>query len=189
MVASARLAAATAATAGLVAGFAIKDRLDRSKIHADSPPLCGVYELKSAWHGTDTIGVTETPQERRDALVDHRRQCMPRRISGLLVYQEDGRMWTQYTEQNSGAPARYTGYAGRWWLHAPNSGSLLGTSSQEATVEHHVRSASDPSLVGKTVTQQWALSADGQRLTTTDVQILFGEASVVEQLEWRRVAV
>ena len=35
--------------------------------------------------------------------------------------------------------------------------------------------------------QRWALSDDRQRLTTTDVQILFGEPRTVEQLEWRRV--
>ena len=54
-------------------------------------------------------------------------------------------------------------------------------------VEHNITSASDPSLVGKTVLQQWALSADGEELTTTDMQMHGGHASIVEQLEWRRI--
>ena len=57
-----------------------------------------------------------------------------------------------------------------------------------AQIEHYVKSASDPGLVGKTVMQQVQLSDDGSRLTTTDVRILFGDRMVVEQSEWKRLS-
>ena len=171
------------AAASMAAGAAY---LERSKIEASAPPICGVYELSSVWNGYSDSAVTETKQERQDALQDHRRQCTPRRVHGLLVYQEDGRMWTQYSEQHDDRAPTYTGYAGRWWLHSGER-TFAPPHGQHELVEHHVRAASDPSLVGKTVMQRWALSDDRQRLTTTDVQILFGEPRTVEQLEWWRV--
>ena len=186
-----RLAASSgsllSAAAGVAAGVAVTRWLDSdaSKVHASATPLSGTYELTGVWHGTENAAV-ESAASRADALQDKTRQCMPRRMSGLLVYQDDGRMWTQCSvSHDESAPPTFTGYAGRWWLHDPRSFSPPHGESHQ--VEHFVKSASDPSLVGKTVMQQIALSQDGNQLTTTDVKILFGDRVVTEQLQWQRV--
>jgi len=116
-------------------------------------------------------------------------QQRPLRTSGLLVYLSDGRMWTQCHEtRDDGKEPTYTGYTGRWWLHNDHSlGSFAPPHGGRPLVEHYVKAASDPELVGKTVIQQYALSADHKRLTTTDVCIFLGRACVMEQLEWRRL--
>lgn len=177
---------ATAAS-GAVAGVCATRWLDATPLHAQapaSPPICGAYELTSVWTGHHESAAVDSAEARAEPLRDKRRQCTPRRMSGLLVYQPDGRMWTQCSvERDDGTPASYTGFGGRWWLH---NFSSYGNTDQ---VELFVKSASDPELVGKTVLQQARLSDDGNRLTTTDVKILWGERQVVEQLEWKRIGV
>ena len=109
------------------------------------------------------------------------------RVSGLLIYLEDGRMWTQlHVVNDNSSPASYTGYGGRWWVHRPVGGGCPPHGDRHL-VEHYVKAASDPTLVGKTVVQQYDLSLDGKRLTTTDMQVFGGKVHVTEQLEWRRL--
>ena len=112
-----------------------------------------------------------------------------RQPTGVLVFSEDGRIWTQLCEPNSDG-GRFTGYQGRWWLHGESPG-LMGYGYEGGTVPHvemQVRASSNPELVGKTLTQQYELSRDGNSLITSDVRILFGDRHEVERLEWRRLA-
>ena len=176
---------AAAAALGVAAGASATQR--RRRARASTLPLAGAYELASVWdHGADAAASAPPAQEneRQEA---GSRKCMRRRMTGLLVYQDDGRMWTQCHEfGDGGATPRCTEYTGRWWVHEGSHGySPHGT---HPLVEHDVRTASDPALVGKTLLQRYALSDGGRRLTTTDVQIVFGRACVVEQLEWRRLS-
>jgi hypothetical protein len=170
------------AAAGAAALAGVASVIDRSKSQA--PPLCGVYELAAGSASAD---------ENDDSAVTHQNESAAAMLSrrGLLVYRADGRMWAQCSEQAADGAHSYTGYEGRWWLHG-GAGACTTTFSAPPhggyeLVEHNVRAASEPSLVGKTMLLQYALSNDGQRLTTTDVQLFFGEQTVVERLEWRRI--
>ena len=152
--------------AGATAGVAAASTIARTrKQHS----LAGEWQLGSVWR-------SESANETCSA---------PRTISGLLVYEPTGRMWTQCYEIQANGVGAYTGYTGRWWLHDAIVGQPPPHGDQPL-VEHHVRSSSDPDLVDKTVYQQYSLSEDGGRLTLTDVQILLGSVSVMEQSEWHR---
>jgi hypothetical protein len=54
-------------------------------------------------------------------------------------------------------------------------------------LEHYIKSASDPKLVGTTIVQEFALSDDGKSLTTRDMHLLRGKPQCREQLKWRRL--
>lgn len=95
-------------------------------------------------------------------------------------------MWTQMAQTLDNRSISYTGYTGRWWLH-DGVGTFCPPHGGQRLVEHHVKASSNPALVGRTVMQQYEMSADGSRLTTTDVQIVFGKARVLEVSEWRRM--
>ena len=109
---------------------------------------------------------------------------MHRQPTGVLVFNEDGRMWTQCHEPNTDG-GRFTAttvtVAWRW-------PGFLGYFPHGTVphVEMHVR-ARQPRARRQT-TQQYELSLDGSTLTTSDVRILFGERTAVERLEWRRLA-
>ena len=186
-----RIRLATTATGGAIAGVAATHYLQspsrRLQAQSAAPQLCGSYELTSVWRSAESTGVESQTALGRSPLQDKTRQCMPRRMSGLLVYQDDGRMWTQCSTISDNQPASYTGYSGRWWLHDQRAFAANYTHGDPQHVEHFVKSASEPGLVGETVTQQVQLSDDGHRLTTTDVRILFGERCVTEVLEWKRL--
>ena len=115
-------------------------------------------------------------------------QCQARRrISGLLIYLEDGRMWTQLHVTHGDGKPSYTGYAGRWWTHTGSAGGNP-PHGQANLVEHHVKAASEPRLVGKTLMQQFVLSDNGRHLTTTDSHFSAGKVRICEQLEWKRIS-
>ena len=109
-------------------------------------------------------------------------QAPPTHVSGLLVYQPDGQMYTQVHD----AQMHYTGYSGRWWLHTgmPSASPPHGS---QPLLEHYIKSASDPKLVGTTIVQEFALSDDGKSLTTRDMHLLRGKPQCREQLKWRRL--
>ena len=174
--------------------------------HGKKPPLCGTFELASAVDRTDEpASQHHVPEEKARILARYRtgtaakggtanpqqqqhprRSPPPRRTSGLLVYAPDGRMWTQCHLQDSCGNDASVSYTGKWW-YTEGSGYGNPPHGGQNLVEHYVKESSEPSLVGKSLIQQYDLSDDGKRLTTTDVQILLGRACVTERLEWRRL--
>lgn len=138
----------------------------------DTPPvspLCGTYQLTSC-----------TP-------------CLPKSdVRGLMVHQSDGTVSTQLVVRNSEHqtsasehPAQYVGYSGRWWTH--DSSTYLAPHYNKPLVEHHIKASSLPRLIGKKISQEYSLSADGQRLTTSNLALLDGRFTIVATLEWQRV--
>ena len=163
---SGRASLAGAGALGFSAGLAYRAKLLGPQGRDDSPPLCGTYELSAL-------------MSCRHAAVGEEDLNIDTGASGLLRYDSSGCVSTHLTLHGN-----YVGYSGRWWIH--DAPSLFPPHGRNL-VEHHVKAASQPSLVGQTLSQQWALSEDGQQLTIKCVSILFGEPKVTEVAEWKRV--
>ena len=161
------------AAVGLATGsFATSKISELRRASLVSTPLCGTYVLTSVWERSDEAASSSLQTRKR---------------SGILVYNDDGRMWTQcHAIDADGKQSEYTGYAARWWVH-DGVGTLCPPHGGQQLVEHQIKAASDPAMNGMSVWSQYQLSEGGHKLTTTDVKILLGKATVLEQLEWRRV--
>ena len=157
---TARLAGAAALGAG-VSYAASAGGLRWPRRPGDIPEICGTYRL-------------ESPNEDR--------------VSGLVVYEPDGRVSTQLIKRaGAGAPADVLAYQGRWWLHNSSTSYAASYPPHDGTlVEHEVTAATDAALVGKSFVQRYALSRDG-RLRTSSVELRDGESQAVSTMHWVRV--
>mmetsp|Transcript_23831 Transcript_23831/g.50531 ORF Transcript_23831/g.50531 Transcript_23831/m.50531 type:complete len:160 (-) Transcript_23831:76-555(-) len=152
------LATAGGAAGGLGAGAWLWCPRDAQR-GAQVSPLCGTYELTS---------------------------CEPSpagNVSGLMVHQPNGHVSTQIVVKSEDL-ASYVGYSGKWFCHDP---SFYPPHFGKPSVEHHIRASSLPKLVGKTLSQEYELSQDGCRLTTSNVSLSGGVARQVATLQWKRV--
>jgi hypothetical protein len=109
--------------------------------------------------------------------------------SGMLCYEPDGRVSCQTVQQAAhGQPISFTGFSGRWWVHNRKTSFAATYPPHDGTlVEHDVTAASDPSLVGKSQVQRYALSPDGTLLTLSVVELRDGESKCTQASQWRRV--
>lgn len=125
------------------------------------PEICGTFRL-------------ESPNEDR--------------VSGLVVYEPDGRVSTQLIKRaGAGAPADVLAYQGRWWLHNSSTSYAASYPPHDGTlVEHEVTAATDAALVGKSFVQRYALLRGG-RLETSSVELVDGESRAVGTMHWTRV--
>lgn len=102
-------------------------------------------------------------------------------ITGLMVHQPDGTVSSQVIVK-SGGIENYVGYSGRWWV---NDASVYGPFFRPM-IDHDIRASSLPRLVGKTLRQEYELSADGCKLTTSSVSIT-GQPRQEATLRWQRL--
>ena len=128
---------------------------------SDVPDICGTFRL-------------ESPNEER--------------VSGLVVYEPDGRVSTQLIKRaKAGAPADVLAYQGKWRLHNASTSYAASYPPHDGTlVEHEVLAATDAAMVGRSFVQRYALSRDG-RLETSSVELRDGESQAVSTMHWRRV--
>ena len=154
------LRVASAGAVGLGLGFAA----GRSLRTANNYSIVGTYRL-------ETMTKTDGPPDSDG-------------ISGLLVYEPDGCM-SSYLVKNS----TYLGFSGRWWQHnASTSYAATYPPHDGLLVEHEVTAASNPGLVGKNQVWRYALSPDGQQLTTSIMELRDGKSTAIRTSEWRRVS-
>lgn len=144
-------------------------------LNGPEPSISGHYELLAVAHSPDCIGESECfePMLQKQPSAKGPPQ---QRMTGSLVYKEDGRMWCESEVIHHDGGVESTSYSGRWWTHPPEVGGRPPHGNR-LIVEHQVLAATNPSLVGKTLISQLHLSKDGKLLTTTDVQIRSGQVS------------
>ena len=111
-------------------------------------------------------------------------------VSGVLVYEAEGRVSSHLVSRRSAAgPHQFVGYTGRWWLH--NAQQAYGATyppHDGPCVEHEVVAASSDALVGTKQVQKYAFTDNGQRLTTFTPSLSDEESqSVSTRQHWRRV--
>ena len=111
-------------------------------------------------------------------------------VSGVLVYEAEGRVSSHLVSRRSAAgPHQFVGYTGRWWLH--NAQQAYGATyppHDGPCVEHEVVAASSDALVGTNQVQKYAFTDNGQRLTTFTPSLSDEESqSVSTRQHWRRV--
>ena len=103
-----------AAAAGVAVGVAAMHWQNATRLQATGSPLVGVYELHSVWSRQDN----HSERFSSDGSILEISERSSRPVSGLLVYQANGRVWTQCSEKSiDGGRPSFRGYSVR---HSPS---------------------------------------------------------------------
>eukprot|EP00966_Prymnesium_polylepis_P215267 4985347-Prymnesium_polylepis.1 len=109
------------------------------------------------------------------------------RVTGLMVHSPNGVVSMQVVVKVENKLSHYVGYSGRWYSDELAPLYAHPHASSKPCVEHHIRAASLPTLVGKTLRQEYELSPDHNHLTTSNVRIMEGGTRQVATLQWQRL--
>lgn len=111
---------------------------------------------------------------------------------GVIVYTPEGHMCKAVAQRGTrNAPASFTGYCGKWWVHN-NKTSFAATYPPHdgSLVEHEMYSSTDESMVGKSEVLRYVLTsqADGDVLSLSQMELMDGESKATCTTRWRRCA-
>jgi hypothetical protein len=107
-------------------------------------------------------------------------------VSGVLVYEPDGRVSSHLVKRSSAGP-QFAGFSGRWWLHnAQQSFAATYPPHDGPCVEIEVQAASCASLAGTNQVHKYQITDNGARLTLSTPS-LPGAASAASTQHWRRL--
>ena len=107
-------------------------------------------------------------------------------VSGILVYEPDGRVSSHFVKRSTAGP-QFGGFSGRWWLHnAQQSFAATYPPHDGPCVEIEVQAASCASLAGTNQVHKYQITDNGARLTLSTPS-LPGAASAASTQHWRRL--
>ena len=136
-----------------------------------------------------TLGFVVTKPRQPAIVGTFRREDDGSGVSGVLVYDADGRVSSHLSKCSAAGPTHFVGYTGRWWLHnAHQSYAATYPPHDGSCVEHEVQAATSAALVGTNQVHKYTLTDNGQRLTISTPSLSDSASQSASTAQhWRRL--